>query len=310
MTFRSRLAPALALVLVFASSCSPVKAIGIRFLYRRAELPRAQVIRDVCYLPSSGCEDEAHKLDLYLPAGEGWPVIVFAHGGGWNQGDKALRVGGADVYANIGRYYASQGIGAAVINYRLQPTTDWRGQLEDVRQATRWVHDHIREHGGRPDEIFLMGHSAGTHLTSLAALDTDSPDAVPIRGVIAVSGAGLDMTDRETYELGEDIHYYEKRFRGSDSTGSWRVVASPVHYATRNAPPFLILHAGGESRGLRRQAQCLREALARVGVENRIVVVPGQSHSRIVLALSRPDRTAAPAILEFVRRHESRAGTK
>jgi hypothetical protein len=33
------------------------------------------------------------------------------------------------------------------------------------------------------------------------------------------------------------------------------------------------------------------------------VVVPGESHSRIVLTLSRDDKTAGPAILNFVRSH-------
>ncbi len=300
----NRLRIALAFLIVFATGCAPVKAIGIRFLYRHADLPPAQVIRDVCYLPDAHCANAAQKLDLYLPAGKDWPVIVFVHGGGWDSGDKALRVGGADVYANIGRYYASQGIGTAVINYRLQPGADWRGQVEDVRLATRWVHDHIRDHGGRPDELFLMGHSAGTHLASLVALDSGSPDAVPIRGVIAVSGAGLDMRDQRTYDLGEDLHYYEKRFRGRDSTGEWKIVASPVHYVRRDATPFLIMYAGGETKALQRQAQCLKTALDREGVENRVVVVPKESHPRMVLTLSRSDRTAGPVIIDFVRRHE------
>ena len=33
------------------------------------------------------------------------------------------------------------------------------------------------------------------------------------------------------------------------------------------------------------------------------VVVPGESHARMVLTLSRPDKTSVPAILEFVRKH-------
>ena len=60
---------------------------------------------------------------------------------------------------------------------------------------------------------------------------------------------------------------------------------------------------GGEKPGLERQSQLLVEALRRQGTPCSLVVVPGQSHSRIVLTLSRPDRTAAPAIEAFVHRN-------
>jgi len=110
----------------------------------------------------------------------------------------------------------------------------------------------------------------------------------------------LDLTDQKTYDLGEDVHYYEKRFRGNDPTEEWKKLASPVYFVNRNAPPFLILYAGGEKKGLQRQAQRLKEALDKQEVENQLTVVPGESHTRIVLTLSRPDKTSGPAILKFI----------
>lgn len=300
-----RLSRILVIVLAgtLAASCAPVTAVGVKLLYRKADLPASRVVGDLCYAPAADCDGAARRLDLYLPAGKDWPVIVFIHGGGWNEGDKRLRVGGADVYSNVGRFYAQHGIGVAVINYRLQPSTDWRGQIEDSRRAAVWVRRNIQSYGGRPDALFLMGHSAGAYLASFVALDSAAADSTRYRGVIAVSGAGLDLTDAKTYELGERPRYYEQRFRDGDSTEEWKRLASPIGYASRNAPPFLILHAGGEKPALKRQSQLLNEALERHGVESRIVVVPGESHSRIVLTLSRADKTAGPAILEFVNRH-------
>ncbi len=283
--------------------CAPVVAIGVRVLYRRAELPRAQVREDVRYQAGSDANDDAHRLDLYLPAGGDWPLIVFVHGGNWDAGDKNTRVGGADVYANIGRYYASRGIGTAVIDYRLQPTTSWRGQVEDVRAALRWAADSIAAYGGRPDALFLMGHSAGTHLSSHVAFTADTALQRRLCGVIAVSGAALDLVDPLTWKLGEDPVFYERRFRGNDPGEGWRVEGSAIAQLAGYAPPFLVLHAGGEKPALKRQSQLLVEALRRHGTPCSWVVVPGQSHSRIVLTLSRPDRTAAPAIEGFVRRH-------
>src|SRR5256885_11412708 len=110
-------------------------------LYGPVPLAEGQVQRDICY--REGSEDSKHRVDLFLPPGSGWPILVFIHGGGLSSGDKALKVSGADVYGNIGRFYAAQGIGVAVINYRLQPNVNWREQVEDVAHAIAWVHSHL-----------------------------------------------------------------------------------------------------------------------------------------------------------------------
>ena len=299
--------PARGLVLLVVASllsgCAAVTRVGVHFLYRKADLPTAQVVSDLCYVQGPGGECAEHRLDLYLPAGRDWPTLVFIHGGGWDSGSKDQRAGGADVYANIGRYFAKQGIGTAVIDYRLQPLTDWRGQVADVRAAARWLHEHAREYGGRGDRVYLMGHSAGGWLATFVGLTAERADSEWLRGVVCVSGAGLDLTDSLTYALGENPRYYAKRFRAGDATNAWQREASPVSHVHAGAPPFLILYAGGEKRALQRQAHCLETALERAAVEVTLVVVPGESHSRMVLALSRSDRTAAPAALAFIRRH-------
>jgi acetyl esterase/lipase len=227
-------------------------------------------------------------------------VIVFVHGGGWDSGDKDFRAGGADVYANIGRFYAARGIAVAVINYRLQPRVKWPEQVEDVRTAFSWVRSNIASYGGQPDRLFLMGHSAGTHLASLVGLTATPETRQAIRGVIAVSGAGLDLADEKTYQLGADRRYYSERFQNGDATDEWKRRASPLRFVSPQAPPFLILYATGETKALQHQSQLLHAALVKNGVASRLVPVPGESHTRIVLALSHPDKVPAKAILEFV----------
>jgi acetyl esterase/lipase len=269
-------------------------------LYKRAPLPDAQVKYDVSYVDHSPLA--AQRLDLFFPTRTNWPVFIFVHGGNWSAGDKGLRVGGADVYDNIGRFYAARGVGVAVINYRLQPVVNWREQVKDVAAATDWIHAHIAEYGGNPHGIFLGGHSAGAQLACHAALLSPSM----ISGVISVSGAGLDLTDEKTYQLGANRAYYSARFGNNGSREIWQREASPVTYITSNAPPFLILYAAGETKALKRQSQRLKEVLENQHVPNQLVVVPGESHERMVLTLSRPDRTAADAILDFISQNGNR----
>lgn len=247
------------------AGCSLVTRAGVGLFYERADLPTAQIVRDICYTTAPPCDTPKHTLDLYRPAATGWPVVIFVHGGNWDSGDKNYRAGGADVYANIGRFYATHGIGVAVINYRLQPTVTEASQVDDVRAALAWVRANIERHGGQPERIFLMGHSAGTQLSTLAALTTADAG---IRGVIAVSGAALDVAARS---------------------------------AQAQAPPFLILYASGETQALQRQSRLLHAALTAAGANSTLVPIPGESHTRMVLALTHPDKLPVKAILDFVR---------
>ncbi|MEM1043834.1 MAG: alpha/beta hydrolase [Bacteroidota bacterium] len=292
------------------SGCSLIYSAGIGLVYEGPELPDAQVIHDIRYL--DGSDDPKHRLDLFLPTPDSvraapWPTVIFVHGGGWTEGDKDLAFGGVEVYGNIGRYFASRGIGAVTVNYRLLPGVAWLEQIEDVAAAVEWVGGQVALYGGDPGALFLMGHSAGAQLATHVALD---PAALPethafgVCGVIAVSGAAYDLTDEETYALSNDPAYYARRFNPAGTDPDWQTDASPVRFASSDAPPFLIIYAGGESRALQRQSRLLDAALTDAGAEADIVIVPGQSHERIVLALSRDDETAGPGMLGFARGSE------
>lgn len=297
----------LALALV-ASGCSVIYGVAIGFVYDEVELPGAQVVHDIRYVEDSDLEK--HRLNLFLPTADSvrsnpWPTVIFVHGGGWTEGDKDLTFGGADIYGNIGRYFATRGIGAATVNYRLLHDVAWPEQIDDVAAAVSWVGEHIELYGGDPDALFLMGHSAGAQLATRVALDPEAlPDteAFDVCGVIAVSGAAYDLVDEETYALSNDPAYYDRRFNPTGTDADWQTDASPIRFAAADAPPFLILYAGGESKALQRQSRLLDAALTEAGAESEVVVVPRQSHERIILTLSRDDQTAGPAMLAFVRR--------
>ena len=296
--------PCLLLIAVTTlGGCAVVYRAGMEVLFEKETLPASRTVLDVAYWDDADAHPVKHRLDLYLPVGEGWPTVVFVHGGGWRTGDKSFRFGGADIYANIGRYLARRGIGAAVINYRLLPEVGWQDQFDDAARAVAWVHRRIGEQGGNPARLFLMGHSAGSHLISRVAFDASlldgfglTPDVVC--GVVAVSGAAYDLTDEETFADGS-FGYFEKRF---GSTEDWQRKVSTLPFLTAEAPPFLILYGDKETSGLIRQSQLLDITLRQAGVAAEAIVVPDQTHPRILLTLSRDDKTAGPAVVDFVRR--------
>jgi arylformamidase len=280
--------------------------VGIQFFYDEVPLADTRAVRDVPY-DSSAPADPKRQLDLFLPKTTDWPMVVFIHGGGWDTGDRGLKIGGADIYVNIGRMLASEGVGAAVISYRLlDAPIDWRLQASDVASAIAWVQRNAAARGARPDSVFLMGHSAGAQLAMRMAADPSwleraGGDSFVLCGVVAVSGAGYDLDDPQTIGLETAPAYYPRRFgRDADDT-TWRRDASPIHSLDSDDPPFLLLYAERDYPSLIRQSQLADQRLRRLGISAGLVRVPDTNHSRIVLKLSQPRGVASESILKFLR---------
>ncbi|HIG74024.1 MAG TPA: alpha/beta hydrolase [Bacteroidetes bacterium] len=311
-----RLAP-LALA-VLLTGCQPFQRVALSFVYEPAELPDANVTDGLPYVDGSG--NPKHRFTFFAPLADSvreaeWPTVVFVHGGGWTEGDRAQTFGGEDIYGNIGRFFAARGIGAATVSYRLQPEATWREQVHDVARAVEAVRQRAEAEGGNPEALVLMGHSAGAHLVTRVAVDEEEqaraglPEAA-VCGVMPISGAAFDLTDRRAFEIGENYDYYGARFGPPGEypelppegpPAEWQTEASIVPFLDADEPPFLVVYAEGDYPALIRQAEVLLGALAERGIAHEEVIVPGSSHSRIVAALSRDDYVAGPAMLRFVR---------
>ena len=118
------------------------------------------------------------------------PVLFGIHGGGWYTGSK----NSFDFYKP--KFFNELGMIYVSTNYTLArpySTTndgqyaDWDvnrykmpTMVEDCANALRWVYDNISDYGGDPNNIVLLGHSAGAHLALLLSTNTDYINAVGI----------------------------------------------------------------------------------------------------------------------------------
>ena len=302
-----------AVVLSFLwTGCGLVYFVGLPLVYDTVRSENVTEFSNERYFDGPTEDDEKTRLDLFVPEGDGWPTLVFVHGGGWTNGDKGLRVGRKDVYRNIGRYFASHGIATAVISYRLLPGVHWTTQQRDVAHAVVHTRKRAAELGGDARRLFLSGHSAGAQLVARVALDGALLEAMGtdrsiVCGVIAVSGAGYDMEDAETYALGADFGYLEQRLGVVDGTTTWPRDASVVQFIDERAPPFLVLYGGSEHPALQHQSELLARLLENNGTTVDTVTEDGYDHGRMVLALSKEGSTSTREALGFIR--ETDCGT-
>jgi acetyl esterase/lipase len=219
-------------------------------------------------------------------------VLLALHGGGWTNGYKEWMLFMAPALIAQGITFVSAG-------YRLAPQHVFPAGFEDVLDAIAAASKAVAQVGGRPDRIFISGHSAGGHLAALAALRDDwqagrGLPADAIRGALPISGS---------YDFGEGSGFSMRpRFLGAADSGAERT-ASPIQYVRGDAPAFLIAWGDNDFPHLRRQAEDFAARLRDAGVAVETLVLPGCDHLGASYDSADPNGHWVPAAIRWMRAH-------
>ena len=231
---------------------------------------------DVTYCTPNGVPQ---KLDVYYPAtGGSWPVLLYVHGGGWSEGDKAEGAGW--------RRMTEKGFLVVSVNYRLASYENkFPAMIEDVKCAVRYLRAHTAEYNLDADHIGAVGASAGGHLAALlgvadksAGWDTGeyAEQSSRVQAVVTLAGPS-DLTS-EVYDSSMMAIYYA--FDDMPGSPSEKLTAaSPVTYISPDDPPFLIIHGDKDGIVPVEQAYVLDEQLRTSGVPSELVIVKNGTHN-------------------------------
>ncbi len=218
-------------------------------------------------------------LDMYYPTEvEGFPTIVWFHGGGLRSGNK-----------EIPEALKNQGVCVVGVNYRLFPKVKAPTYIEDAAAAVAWVFHHIEDYGGDPSLIFVSGHSAGGYLTSMVGLDTSW---LEVHGVDANEIAGLIPFSGHTI-----THFTVREERGIPGTQAIVDSLAPLFHVRDDAPPLLLITGDREMEMLGRYEEnaFLMRMMKVVGhEETRLYEMDGYGHNMLLPAF--------PLLLNEVRR--------
>jgi acetyl esterase/lipase len=173
----------------------------------------------------------------------------------------------------------------------------------DAARAFAWVRSNISRHGGDPERLFLMGHSAGGHLTALLATDPKHLKAagVPagtLKGAIPMSGVYFIPALPETTR--GFLRFLPEAF-GSDPETCRD--ASPVNHLKTLACPLLVLTETEDTLRVRPSMEILKAAIQRQGVTGvEFVDAKDRNHLSIVTKMMGPESDPVrDRILEWVR---------
>jgi len=255
-----------------------------------------EIVENVPYV--AGTANPRQELDLYLPrAVDNFPVVVFIHGGFWIHQDKNYFEPIVGLYHNVGIALARRGIGTAVINYRLVPDVDFDAQFDDCARAIAWVHDHIAEHRGDPEAIVVAGHSAGGHITALAAFDdarltASGVDVTAIKGYAPLSPI-LDLAQMAASSQ-EDADIAAEVF-GPDLAPD-----SPSTHFKATVAPLLFVIGDRDLAFVLAQVPAAITTLESLGAPVTFQEVPGKTHDDIVVDFDTDADLVSPLLAAFV----------
>ena len=181
------------------------------------------------------------------------PVIVWINGAGWRKCDKNLMAAEME-------YFAEHGFAVACITYRNSSLGHFPDQLIDCKTAVRFLRAHAKEYHLDTDRIFTMGRSAGGHLSSWMAMNTDGFDSEEwadqpscIRGAIDFFGPvdikTLNLIEQENFKNpNHRWHSMEETHGGALLGGDMATVierseaASPIFAISEKTAPIAIFH--------------------------------------------------------------------
>ncbi|MDL5360735.1 alpha/beta hydrolase [Halalkalicoccus sp. NIPERK01] len=108
--------------------------------------------------------DEPVPVRLYAPAGDGHPLLMFYHGGGWVIGD-------IETYDAVCRALSNAADCAVLsVDYRLAPEHPFPAAVEDAYAALEWAAEYAERINCDPRRVAVGGDSAEGNLAAAVSL--------------------------------------------------------------------------------------------------------------------------------------------
>ena len=275
----------------YGSAYSATQIGELRAIYKmhhaEAGFETSDTVRDIHYGPNP-----QHRLDVHRPKNASetaLPVLVFIHGGAFVRGDKS----DGEIFDNVLNYFAARGVVGVNATYRLAPEFKWPAGAEDVAAVVEWIRENISDHGGNPDNIFLMGHSAGAaHVVTYAFMEELQPEGGEdgVRGAILMSGFYANSSEES------------KRVYYGSNPESWDE-RMPISFISGRRIPLFIVSAEYDGIIAQKEAAALVSAICERDVQCPMhKQVQGHNHFSLMYHINTADDSVASDIMDFIER--------
>jgi arylformamidase len=194
------------------------------------------------------------------------PLLIFIHGGYWQELSKADSLFAAPDCINAG-------IAFAAIEYTLAPQASVADIVQECRAAVANLRANASQLGFDADRIYVAGSSAGAHLAAMVALTE------PVAGVILVSGI-YDLSPLMGTSINDALGLDESNYKA----------VSPASLTGRGFPSTIVCWGEIETSEFKRQSNAYADLLLgqgdALGDKVQRFEVPAKNHFDIILDLA------------------------
>lgn len=277
------LAASLFIILLFClQACS---SSGLFIVNHLAKLENYQVNDAVQYGP-----EPENRLTVYRPesVNNERATIIFFYGGCWGGCLTLDRTN----YTFVAEALTDQGFNVVIPDYRLYPEVGISEIMDDASRAVEWVYNNIHNYQGDPEQILLMGHSAGAHIAALLTFDERYLSLATyqsIRGLIGLAGP------YDFLPLTED---YEKEVFGPESNYA---NTQPVNFVDGTESPVLLLYGQDDTAVRLKNIKSLTQKIKDSGGQVIAHYYEGIDHRGLIGSLSIPLRSGQPVLTDIIK---------
>lgn len=267
------------------SSCVPDINIFLREYAARSARARQEL--DVRCGVRYGTRPE-QLLDYFPAACEGGPLLVFIHGGYWQE---LSRTESSFMALDL----VPRGISVAALGYGLAPAYRLPEIIDMVAEGVRWICENADTLPGRPGSVYLSGCSAGAHLAAMSLLDESGwrrhgrrPDRA-VAGAVLLSGV---------YDLEPVRRTYVNEPLGLDAESAR--ACSPMHRLPAALPPLVVARGENETDEFGRQQAEFVSAVRAGGGQVTELVVPARNHFDLAFDLGVPGTMLGDCLTQLI----------
>lgn len=220
------------------------------------------------------------ELFAFLPAKEERKkmAIIVIPGGGYRHLTYDL---GGYSYA---KWLNTLGISAFVLNYRLPTSPDLKqreiGPLQDIQAAIKLIRKNAAQYGISPDQIGVLGTSAGGHLAAMVS--NISTDYTELKGdwtsISTVPNFAILVSP--VIDLGEFAHKGSRvNLLGENASVEKITEYSMQNHVTEKTPPTILFHAQNDPAVPVINSILYYEAMIKNKVKGAMFIFPEGEHN-------------------------------
>ena len=224
------------------------------------------------------------KMDFFYPKkrDEKTPVVMFIHGGMWQEGSK-------DMHNFISNSLVEAGVIAAIVGYNLAPEASMDEMVDEIQAAVEFVAKKFPE-----SKVFLCGHSAGAQLCAMVTVrHWINPSSLDIHGIFLISGI---------YDLNPVVYTYandDLKLNESSASRNSPLLILKQSPPTSHCPAFIAVEEYGSPEFIRQSKEFAAIVKSR-DVPCTYLEVPGMDHFNIIEEIFNPEFSLSREIVKFV----------